>query len=247
MTARAVLGKSGVMKPTAFLVSLAALSVPLLAACANPSHEDDAEDLRDTLSRLPGVSEVTLDYTEPLTLDSGKLALRVTMTADAEPDAIADVVLTTNDAFADVHHGEEGDLDVLVGDDTIHLRSFEPDAKGEAVRKATANAIPVLGSGAVLADINTQDVSKKPHVFTAYTVEVEEPGRDSVLQKLADLEEAHADIPDASWRVQAGGETGWLISRSEEHTSELQSLMRISYAVFCLKKKTTNHTFFILF
>src|SRR3546814_1065323 len=28
-----------------------------------------------------------------------------------------------------------------------------------------------------------------------------------------------------------------LVSRSEEHTSELQSLMRISYAVFCLKKK----------
>src|SRR3546814_3015295 len=30
-------------------------------------------------------------------------------------------------------------------------------------------------------------------------------------------------------------------SRSEEHTSELQSLMRISYAVFCLKKKKTFH------
>src|SRR3546814_7901288 len=29
--------------------------------------------------------------------------------------------------------------------------------------------------------------------------------------------------------------------RSEEHTSELQSLMRISYAVFCLKKKTDEH------
>src|SRR3546814_3456582 len=29
--------------------------------------------------------------------------------------------------------------------------------------------------------------------------------------------------------------------RSEEHTSELQSLMRISYAVFCLKKKHTTH------
>src|SRR3546814_3838204 len=29
--------------------------------------------------------------------------------------------------------------------------------------------------------------------------------------------------------------------RSEEHTSELQSLMRISYAVFCLKKKKQNH------
>src|SRR3546814_1790474 len=31
-----------------------------------------------------------------------------------------------------------------------------------------------------------------------------------------------------------------MLSRSEEHTSELQSLMRISYAVFCLKKKNTN-------
>src|SRR3546814_10694918 len=31
-------------------------------------------------------------------------------------------------------------------------------------------------------------------------------------------------------------------SRSEEHTSELQSLMRISYAVFCLKKKKQNKT-----
>src|SRR3546814_4127286 len=30
---------------------------------------------------------------------------------------------------------------------------------------------------------------------------------------------------------------GWPMLRSEEHTSELQSLMRISYAVFCLKKK----------
>src|SRR3546814_4791269 len=30
--------------------------------------------------------------------------------------------------------------------------------------------------------------------------------------------------------------------RSEEHTSELQSLMRISYAVFCLKKKTSTPT-----
>src|SRR3546814_10227600 len=31
-----------------------------------------------------------------------------------------------------------------------------------------------------------------------------------------------------------------VLQRSEEHTSELQSLMRISYAVFCLKKKTTH-------
>src|SRR3546814_2632396 len=31
-----------------------------------------------------------------------------------------------------------------------------------------------------------------------------------------------------------------IVGRSEEHTSELQSLMRISYAVFCLKKKNTQ-------
>src|SRR3546814_7150867 len=36
--------------------------------------------------------------------------------------------------------------------------------------------------------------------------------------------------------------TGFPMLRSEEHTSELQSLMRISYAVFCLKKKNKNYT-----
>src|SRR3546814_5311754 len=45
------------------------------------------------------------------------------------------------------------------------------------------------------------------------------------------------------WRVRlrpvCAGKRG---DRSEEHTSELQSLMRTSYAVFCLKKKTTCYT-----
>src|SRR3546814_7354699 len=40
--------------------------------------------------------------------------------------------------------------------------------------------------------------------------------------------------------VQLGCSSGRRKYRSEEHTSELQSLMRISYAVFCLKKKTIN-------
>src|SRR3546814_518782 len=45
-----------------------------------------------------------------------------------------------------------------------------------------------------------------------------------------------------SWEAPAAGKSDAETSspdRSEEHTSELQSLMRISYAVFCLKKKTT--------
>src|SRR3546814_9778104 len=49
----------------------------------------------------------------------------------------------------------------------------------------------------------------------------------------------------------ARNSTRLAMSRSEEHTSELQSLMRISYAVFCLKKKneintdTTKHDYYI--
>src|SRR3546814_2954488 len=46
----------------------------------------------------------------------------------------------------------------------------------------------------------------------------------------------------------AAGAGDRALRRSEEHTSELQSLMRISYAVFCLKKKktTTRHTISIM-
>src|SRR3546814_4398698 len=39
-----------------------------------------------------------------------------------------------------------------------------------------------------------------------------------------------------------GWNKGWNGNRSEEHTSELQSLMRLSYAVFCLKKNNTTTT-----
>src|SRR3546814_2816540 len=51
----------------------------------------------------------------------------------------------------------------------------------------------------------------------------------------------------AAWRVSvffdhAGMHATRRQLRSEEHTSELQSLMRISYAVFCLKKKKHNKT-----
>src|SRR3546814_10088646 len=54
------------------------------------------------------------------------------------------------------------------------------------------------------------------------------------------------DIPDVAQSLNSvcpelvEGPFFLLWRRSEEHTSELQSLMRISYAVFCLKKKTTE-------
>src|SRR3546814_2842632 len=45
--------------------------------------------------------------------------------------------------------------------------------------------------------------------------------------------------PELHWRPSCGA------SRSEEHTSELQSLMRISYAVFCLKKKQKQNNIIV--
>src|SRR3546814_2385039 len=53
------------------------------------------------------------------------------------------------------------------------------------------------------------------------------------------------DRPDEHGRRAGGARAAARLSprriRSEEHTSELQSLMRISYAVFCLKKKKNKH------
>src|SRR3546814_8306793 len=61
------------------------------------------------------------------------------------------------------------------------------------------------------------------------------------VEQRPDRIEARPPIKGLQFRLIApcrccGGTGG----RSEEHTSELQSLMRISYAVFCLKKKTQN-------
>src|SRR3546814_703791 len=56
---------------------------------------------------------------------------------------------------------------------------------------------------------------------------------------VAAMQAPAAIVPDGNARVAARVTS----QRSEEHTSELQSLMRISYAVFCLKKKkNTTHT-----
>src|SRR3546814_8672496 len=58
-------------------------------------------------------------------------------------------------------------------------------------------------------------------------------------------------LPDGCGMLKAARPAGTIDDfiglRSEEHTSELQSLMRISYAVFCLKKKTQpKHTYWNL-
>src|SRR3546814_3878389 len=65
---------------------------------------------------------------------------------------------------------------------------------------------------------------------------------------LSDGQVTYADGTEASVDQMAKDVAAFLVwtaepkmeNRSEEHTSELQSLMRISYAVFCLKKQQTN-------
>src|SRR3546814_10739701 len=85
----------------------------------------------------------------------------------------------------------------------------------------------------------------------------EVPAEDLIWQDPvpAGTKPSDADVKAVKDKIAASGltvsqlvKTAWAsASRSEEHTSELQSLMRISYAVFCLKKKKrkqyTNRTY----
>src|SRR3546814_3753511 len=63
----------------------------------------------------------------------------------------------------------------------------------------------------------------------------------SVMRLLAALEDANNGPKELERIITSDAVLSYrllrLVNRSEEHTSELQSLMRISYAVFCLKKK----------
>src|SRR3546814_2466580 len=98
--------------------------------------------------------------------------------------------------------------------------------------------------------IAQDDLERRRHLLLgSAAAHVEEVGREGAVQ-LDDVHRRHgearavhhaADIPvelDIGEIVLGGFD---LHRRSEEHTSELQSLMRISYAVFCLKKKKKTY------
>src|SRR3546814_8576118 len=88
----------------------------------------------------------------------------------------------------------------------------------------------------VTAQKRSESLQKVPLAITAITSsELERSG-------IRDLQGVAATVPGLNLGEQLGVAKISLrgIGRSEEHTSELQSLMRISYAVFCLKKKKTQ-------
>src|SRR3546814_4640089 len=65
--------------------------------------------------------------------------------------------------------------------------------------------------------------------------------KDIIMPIISFILGGEVDFTSKFWLLRAPeGYTGPQTYRSEEHTSELQSLMRISYAVFCLKQKTIN-------
>src|SRR3546814_3367076 len=98
-------------------------------------------------------------------------------------------------------------------------------------------ALPIFAEGEVRGDDDAG-----PLIKLADEVEQQLPSRAGERQ-ITELVE-HDQVEPRQLRRQgpAFADPGLLFERSEEHTSELQSLMRISYAVFCLKKKNDHHT-----
>src|SRR3546814_7517352 len=104
--------------------------------------------------------------------------------------------------------------------------------------------------------IRRPPISKRTDTLFPYTTLFRSP-RASVVAGLWGIVVIIAAVLNPvtmSWFIQQSDIHGWLthlewvnrslmwviVPRSEEHTSELQSLMRISYAVFCFEKKKTN-------
>src|SRR3546814_1573128 len=88
----------------------------------------------------------------------------------------------------------------------------------------------------VVDAIVAQDIGKLPDPTTAAALQ-RVPGVQVSVNRNNELGDVRVrGLPDVLTTVN-GREVFSTIGRSEEHTSELQSLMRISYAVFCLKKK----------
>src|SRR3546814_2259294 len=93
----------------------------------------------------------------------------------------------------------------------------------------------------VLLMIRRPPISTRTDTLFPYTTlfrsALKHTGEDCIRCPIFDMCSLHEQDPEAAWELRAATMVKRDPYRSEEHTSELQSLMRISYAVFCLKKK----------
>src|SRR3546814_7038371 len=108
---------------------------------------------------------------------------------------------------------------------------------GALMRASTASAS--AAPEAWMSAVTSAEVSEMYVVETSTPSTAGMPSMASTAERVASLSAPRMTIDSAS-RIDAAKAA--VPTRSEEHTSELQSLMRISYAVFCLKKKKHNHT-----
>src|SRR3546814_1299508 len=95
-----------------------------------------------------------------------------------------------------------------------------------------------LDRGLPLAPGNTRSIGRQEFIERVWAWREQSGG--IILKQLRRLG-ASCDWKRERFTMDAGLSEAVLKVRSEEHTSELQSLMRISYAVFCLKKKTQRN------
>src|SRR3546814_2514917 len=98
----------------------------------------------------------------------------------------------------------------------------------DAGRTVPGTPDPLLGA---LAKV--QSIERVGRVAEAHGTLIRATGLKAAIDELCVLRNPPGE-GDPNFRLSAE------VVRSEEHTSELQSLMRISYAVFCLKKKIAN-------
>src|SRR3546814_7943663 len=110
---------------------------------------------------------------------------------------------------------------------------------------------PLTALDTVVASIDAGEIGDPGDLIAKFAATITEELDPEVADLGDELDDCEADL-DADHvfelrrtvthvRVEAIRYRRFLSPRSEEHTSELQSLMRISYAVFCLKKQMYTH------
>src|SRR3546814_6251785 len=116
------------------------------------------------------------------------------------------------------------------------LAAAGEERAGAFARRGDDRPAKVIGA----AHVSASEPASIRVLDREYTVGVEPGERDSLMTAAKLLDARMREVRGAN-RMAAVDRVAVLAAlRSEEHTSELQSLMRISYAVFCLKKKKTS-------